>query len=550
MALKGVYPMKMLFNKSRYNLLAGIVLLGFIALCVTTFSNKNTPHKHPAAKPPTMEIIPEYILVALNYADTMIDHGRDVYGPDKTPLFAVALDRNTLQIHEGETLGNILNIKREDWGIRPHDRMVQGANPMQDQNLYQLLYALSDNRGFVNNPRYAGEADKALKYFFEHCQSPETGLLAWGEHIGWDFKTETIIEKNAGTTHEFSRPWLLWDRSFELAPEQCRKFALGLWNHQIADKEKGLYSRHASYDKHGPGKGSEYPRHGGFYIATWAAAYEHTKDTVFLEAIEQLVDAFESRRNEKTGALMAETQSPDLMWPQSCLSLAVDLWESAEKVPRALGNKMLSCASKTDEVFLKINHDLSTDGDGFMIHTVTSTLEPGWLRLGKPDDTRRHFSDIWATSYGNPTDAQIAMLCYLRYEQVGLKGYRELIIDTADRYLISDPDTTIALYPGALADAIALMLSTYQMTGNINYFKRADEFGRMAVDIFFDGSPLPRASSKHGHYEAITRGDTLVMDLLLLGLTKQQVTQGRKKDQIIEPVPVPIGKERLVYNER
>ena len=536
--------MKLFSNKGRYGLFAGIVILALIALWITTFSKNNVSHKPPTTKLATMERLPEYVLVARSYAETMIRHGRDVYGLEKTPLFAVALDRNTLRIHEGEALENILNIKREDWGIRPHDRMVQGANPMQDQNLYQVLYALSEI--YCTNS-YAKEADNALKYFLEHCQSPETGLFAWGEHIGWDFNTEAVIEKNAGTTHEFARPWMLWDRSFELAPEQCRKFALGLWNHQIADQEKGLYSRHASYDKHGPGKGSEYPRHGGFFIATWAAAYEHTKETVFLEAIEQLVDAFESRRNKKTGALMAETQSPDLMWPHSCLSLAVDLWESAEKVPRALGNKMLSCASKTDVVFLKIHHDLSPGGDGFMIHAVTSTLEPGWLRLGKPDDTRRHFSDIWATSYGNATDAQIAMLCYLRYEQVGLKGYRELIIETADRYLISDPDTTIALYPGALADAIALILSTYKMTGDNKYFERADDFGRMVVDIFFDGSPLPRASSKHGHYEAITRGDTLVMDLLLLGLAKQQISRGLK-GPIIEPVP--LGKKRLGYNER
>ena len=126
------------------------------------------------------------------------------------------------------------------------------------------------------------------------------------------------------------------------------------------------------------------------------------------------------------------------------------------------------------------------------------------------------------------------MLCYLRYQQVGFDGYRKLILDTAERYLKSNPDTTIALYPGALADAIFLMLSTYRMTGEERYLKRADEFGTMAVDIFFDGSPLPRASTKHRHYEAITRGDTLVMALLDLWTVKNR----------------PELKLNLVYNER
>lgn len=470
-----------------------------------------------------------YLDIARRYADTMIEHGRDVYGPEETPLFAVSLDRDALRIHEGAALDAILAIERSDWGIRSHDRMVQGANPMQDQNLYRILYALTDITG---DRRYGQAADDALRYFFTHCQSSVTGLFAWGEHIGWDFSTEAIIDKDAGTTHEFARPWMMWDQSFELAPEACAGYAHGLWEHQIADQDSGFYSRHARYDMHGPGRGSEYPRHGGFYIATWAAAYERTGEPEFLDAINCLVDSYERNRNPVTGALLAETQSPDLMWPNSNLSLAVDLWDAAEKVPEALAEKMRACALKTDDVFLAIEHDLSLGGPGFMIHSVTSTLEPGWLRLGKPDDTRRHFSDIWATSYGNSTDAQIAVLCYLRNRQVPRDGYRKLILDAAERYMTSDPDTTVVLYPGAPADAIYLMLAADDLTGDTRYLTRARELANSAATIFFDGSALPRASSKHGHYEAITRGDTLVMALLNLW--------ARENSRDIE----------LVYNER
>ena len=60
------------------------------------------------------------------------------------------------------------------------------------------------------------------------------------------------------------------------------------------------------------------------------------------------------------------------------------------------------------------------------------------------------------------------------------------------------------------------MLAAEDLTGDERYMTRARELADMAVAIFFDGSPLPRASSKHGHYEAITRGDTLVMALLNL----------------------------------
>lgn len=279
----------------------------------------------------------DYLNIVRRYADTMIEYGRDDYGLETTPLFAVCLDRSTLCIHEGEALKAVLLIKRSDWGIRSHDRMVQGANPMQDQNLYRLLYALSELTG---EEQYMNAADDALRYFFTHCQSETTGLFAWGEHIGWDFTTDFVIDKPSGFLHEFARPWMLWDRSFLIAEKACLSFAMGIWENQIADKETAHYSRHAHFDKHSPGKGSEYPRHGGFYIATWAEAYRRTKDPLFTKAIETLVNAYQIRRHYKTDALLAETQSPDLMWSQSCVSLAVDLWDSRKGMPEDLSSSI------------------------------------------------------------------------------------------------------------------------------------------------------------------------------------------------------------------
>ena len=231
---------------------------------------------------------------------------------------------------------------------------------------------------------------------------------------------------------------------------------------------------------------------------------------------------------------MAETISPELMWPQSCLSLAVDLWDSAEKVPDYLAQKMRACASKTDSVFLKINHDLSPHGNGFVTNAVTSTLQPGRIRKGKADTTKRLFTDTWATEYGAATDAQVAMLCLLRYEQIGENKYKKLFLDAAARYMKSEPDTGIVLYPGAVGDAIAVLIEAYRITGEKSFLDRADEFGKRALDIFFGNSSLPRASNRHDHYEAITRGDTLVMELLNLWAELNNVSMQYK----------------LVYNDR
>jgi hypothetical protein len=230
----------------------------------------------------------DYFRIVKSYADTLLEHGRDIYGKVNSPLIATTLDRRSLGIFEQEELDSLWQIRLKDWDnwrIRNRDRMLTGANPMHDQNLYQVLYALTEITG---DAHYAQEADRTIEWFFRHCQSPSTGLMAWGEHMGWDFNTETLITWRKGkhhggrmqeyNTHEFARPWVLWERSFELAPEACERFAVGLWEHQIGDHETGNFSRHANYEMHQTFVDSEYPRHGGFYIATWAQAYRSTKD--------------------------------------------------------------------------------------------------------------------------------------------------------------------------------------------------------------------------------------------------------------------------------
>ena len=206
------------------------------------------------------------------------------------------------------------------------------------------------------------------------------------------------------------------------------------------------------------------------------------------------------------------------------MSLAIDLWDGAAKVPEELAKKMRQCGSKTDRVFLKIKHDLGPGGKGFVDSVHTHTLE-----------ILDYSKGVWKAGYGTGNDANFANLCLLRWRQVKLDGYRKLILDTADRYLDSRPDLTIPVQPRTLGDVIFLMLGAHEITGRSQYLDSAERFSREAIRIYFDdGSPLPRATSKHDHYEAITLGDTLMMGLLKLWVLKNR----------------PEMKLRLVYSDR
>jgi hypothetical protein len=176
----------------------------------------------------------------------MIEHGRDMYGDQKSGLLLSALDRHALQplATRPAPPGG---IRREDRAGLPW-RALTGANPQLDENLLRVLYTLSELTGDL---RYRETADHEVQWFFEHTQSPVTGLLPWGEHLSWDVFLDQPISGSTDLTHEFSRPWVLWDRTFQLAPQAASRFALGLWNHQIADPKTGAFDRHAP-TIHGP----------------------------------------------------------------------------------------------------------------------------------------------------------------------------------------------------------------------------------------------------------------------------------------------------------
>ena len=58
--------------------------------------------------------------------------------------------------------------------------------------------------------------------------------------------------------------------------------------------------------------------------------------------------------------------------------------------------------------------------------------------------------------------------------------------------------------------------------GTMTYDACASAFADQAVRLFLgDDSPVPRASSQHDHYEAITEADTLMKALLRLWAVQQ-----------------------------
>ena len=462
------------------------------------------------AEPPKASVPPSpFLPVVYRYADAMLEKGRDTYGPQKTGLFLSALDR--------ATLAPLTNRPAAPAGIREGDRVgvkdgpLVGANLQHDENLLRLLSTLSE---LSSKPKYREAADAALKWSLENTTSAATGLLPWGEHLSWNVLTDEPNWKGDNAQHEFFRPWMLWDRCFQLAPNASRRFALGLWEHQIADHATGAFDRHASFAKHAPHFGKDFARHAGFYVRTWAVAYSRTRDEQFLKAIEVLLTRFEKKRHPKTGLIEAHAGNTNA-WADSALSLAIDCDGAAHLVPGALASRLRAFAAREDEVFCSLAHEVRDKG-GFSTVVDTATARP-----------QEQPTPLWNARYGGVTTAQMGMMCVSRYENTGKVGYRELIHAAADAYMKSLPAEAEDAWAGTFGQAISLQVAAWRSTAKQEYLDRARALADFAVQKFFDQGPLPRASLKSHHYETITGADTLALGLVELHLHILAITAVR-----------------------
>ena len=106
------------------------------------------------------------------------------------------------------------------------------------------------------------------------------------------------------------------------------------------------------------------------------------------------------------------------------------------------------------------------------------------------------------------------MFCLARYEQTRGQAYRDTLVAIADRYADSSPEEDLDVWPMAFGHAISAQVAAHRLTGRPGYLGQAQRLARMAVEMFWQDNPLPRASLKTGHYEAITGADSLALALL------------------------------------
>ncbi len=432
----------------------------------------------------------DYPAIVRAYADYMIEHGRDVYGPKHTPLFVTGMDR-----HTGKKISPpFAHVKRKpfmpgwerDRELRGSDRNYGQADPLDQLTLLKLMHRLTEITG---DKHYADEADKTASWWLANTQT-KIGLYPWGTHTSWN-----VDKEGGGGLFEFNHVWPYWN----LNPEALQKYAMGLWDHYIRDKETGDFNRHANSDRHAPGTGMEFPWPGSAMIATWVEAYLANPDPEYVRAVNTVLNRWESLR-DANGHLAPCSNYQEWAWYDGYMIAAnrLDDWaDRLEKKEPELAEKMRDYGRKCDAAYLKLADnflDIKRVGPVMSYLRETGGYDPERLDiLGGPWQDRKDYAGkgvlLYERTVRNPSET-------LRTR------YRQAVLDIAEVYMSVNPEVQWSVWGVNMSNAIQLMMAAYDLTGNPAYLHRADHFGRLAVDLFLDdASPLPKITSHDDFYE-------------------------------------------------
>ncbi|MCB1022541.1 MAG: hypothetical protein KDC27_21610 [Acidobacteria bacterium] len=438
----------------------------------------------------------DYLSLVRRYADAMLEFGTDRYGEAKTPQFAGLLIRRDppelpqdavyAQKVDGLDPRDVVNHPLVYKGNnRAHKITYRGGDVADDAGLYQTLYRLSV---LTSDPRYAEAADASLRWFLAHAVQQETGLPAWGEHTGWDFRSERADQGFPfDLKHELDGRWPLYEKFFELQPVHgpddlsvMENFARGLWFGAVSLSGRTLlYGRHGSLTE--PSRPTEgewaqfgmFPRHGGYYVDLWARAIRKSRSVVFRRWMEPRFERFVRALEQQVAAegFPVYLEKGEVRrHPEQMASMAWDLDEAAVTLAEIwpqIGLRLHLLAERIDDNLIQHEDELDP-----------ALARLRWLARGKRDKRV-------AALFGKQFLAGAYALTKL--DDLPERPLGEKVAQVAQPGRI----------PEQYADAIGLLLDAADAVegeAQAVYLAGANHLADKAIEHFFDDdSPLPKS---------------------------------------------------------
>jgi len=167
----------------------------------------------------------------VEFADTVLEHGRDEYGSERTPLFVDSLDARTKEPATHDTAHRIR---------RDHPDAVL-SNPATQQAFFRTLAGLSRLTG---ERRYREAAEESMRYVFEEL-TDDAGLVRWGGHVAYDLESDEPAAWRM--YHELKCHFPFYELFWKLDPGATRDYVEAFWNAHVRDWATLDFDRHGRY---------------------------------------------------------------------------------------------------------------------------------------------------------------------------------------------------------------------------------------------------------------------------------------------------------------
>ncbi|MHC4179878.1 MAG: hypothetical protein ACYSWU_20420, partial [Planctomycetota bacterium] len=155
-----------------------------------------------------------YIGAVRAFADATVEHGRDKYGEEETPLFVDGLHADSLEPARWKG-------PKETWVL---------SNFASQQPLLRTLDGLTALSGAK---KYRRAAEDATRYALRQLHTPN-GLLYWGGHLAWGLEGEKPVGPYADV-HELKGHQPYYRLMWRVDPQSTARLTQMIWAAHVVD---------------------------------------------------------------------------------------------------------------------------------------------------------------------------------------------------------------------------------------------------------------------------------------------------------------------------
>jgi len=464
--------------------------------------------------------------VIKDYVDTMVDYGRDtklfsaeayknisraqavadaagksVIGRGRSGMFFSMLNRDTL-------LYPTFYVYEWPKGSFDQEQRGSGCATSQDIFLYEMLYDLTLLTG---DKKYEKIADDALSFFLEYGSNPETGSLAWGDHVRYDpvaggpnsanqydkgAEGVQYVELDCGINYLMRSPF--WQQKFyELNPYAWNKQLMSWWEAAVADPSAFSYSRHTHMDGTASTSGN-YASVWGAMAPAYAWGYHLTGDQNYIEALNALMSWIER----------SSSWNDSYLYPQ-------EVYYSSNRTREAWSGQVVDGSAVLYDILPLLPADLQERIERY-VDRITNEQMKWDLSLGKNSFAR--YSALrtgQVTSYRTLTEGAGYYQRWAQLPEGEMKNsLGSAIIEWADKYLFYSLEDKLSAVEFIALDFtydIDVLFTAYDETGDEKYLDRVLEMADFLIYDFWDiESMLPSMSHVQKKYYESTTGTSRV----------------------------------------